>query len=113
MKPSALTSVPFFLCCFLAVIIFFPSLSAGQEPDRSQADENFELDIKENRVREQNYQRSTRVEIQGSVMVGAGAEVRAQQIDILVRGVTGRVRFRASLGSLQGLIERARAVPKH
>lgn len=116
MKLHALTRVLFLPCSFLvAAMIIFAGSAAGQtEPvDPLSVDENFELNIGESREVEQFYERSTSVYIDtANLSVRVGAEVRAQRIDILLRGVTGRVRFRASLESLQHLIERARALPK-
>lgn len=119
MKLHALTRVLFSPCYFLVVaMILLAGSAAGQiappaPADRTTADENFELKIGESRATEQSYIRSTSVDINiNTLSVRAGAEVRAQRIDILLRAVTGTVRFRASLQSLQHLIERARALPK-
>jgi len=118
MKQHAFTRVLFFPCSFLvAAIILFAGSAAGQTRpgvpvDQLSADENFELNIGESREVEQFYKRSTSVDIHTpNLSVGVGAEVRAQRIDLRLRGVSGRVLFRATLESLQHLIERARALP--
>jgi len=75
------------------------------------ANENYELNIGESRVVESNYERSTSVELstdrrKASVTVRVGAAVFAEKIEIVLRGVTGNVRFRASLDALRRRIER-------
>lgn len=78
--------------------------------NKTTADENFQLNIGEKRTVEKNYERSTQVSInsdnsQKSLSVGVGAAVKAESINITLRGITGTVRFRASLESLQQRIE--------
>lgn len=118
MTLHALTRVLFFPCSFLVAAMIFAGNAAGQTrpdapADQLSVDENFELNIGESREAEQFYKRSTSINIDTpNLSVRVGAEVRAQRIDIMLRAVNGRVRFRASLESLQHLIERARALPK-
>jgi hypothetical protein len=103
--------------CFL--ILFFLVLAytaSGQETRKNisadkpvSADESFTLNITESRTSETNYERSTRVEVgrrdESAVFVGVGAAVQAQKIVITLRGITGDVRFRASLEKIRRLLE--------
>ncbi|MDQ3800042.1 MAG: hypothetical protein M3384_11355, partial [Acidobacteriota bacterium] len=77
------------------------------ERTTTTADEDFELNIGESRTTENDYRRSTGVEInRANVSVGVGAAVSARRIDLLLRGVTGSVRLRASLEAIRRRIER-------
>lgn len=63
--------------------------------------EDFELNITEERITETDFVRSTQAELTSRrlrLRVGVGAE--ADRIDVTIRGVTGRVRFRASMEEL-------------
>lgn len=89
--------------------------SAAAQSDstaRTSADENFRLNISESRVAETNYERSTSVELSAAdrqnaaVFVRVGAAASAEKIEIVLRGVTGDVRFRASLEALRRRIAR-------
>lgn len=78
---------------------------------RDSADENFRLDITESRVVESNYERSTSVELpadrqKSGVFLRVGAVASGEKIEMLLRGVTGNVRFRASLDALRRRFER-------
>jgi hypothetical protein len=110
MKPDALLRALFFAGVFVAASVIFSVTATAQSTTapRDAADEDYELNIDESRTTEANYERSTNVEINNaSVSVGVGAIVRAQKIDILLRGVTGRVRFRASLEAIRRRLEQA------
>jgi len=111
MKPNALLRALFFAGVFAAASLIFSAAARGQNPTtppRDTTDEDFELNIDESRATESNYERSTNVEINNAnVSVGVGAVVKAQRIDILLRGVTGRVRFRASLEAIRRRLEQA------
>jgi hypothetical protein len=76
---------------------------------RIQADESFELNIKERRITEANYQNSTAVTIGAedfkNVRVQIGVALRAQSIDVLLRNVTGSVRFHGSLQRILDLVK--------
>lgn len=65
------------------------------------ADEDFELDIVSRRITEQDFLASTSVATDdsepGGLDLRVGAAVRASDIDVQLRNVRGRVRFRASL----------------
>jgi len=99
------------LFLLILFILSFTCFCYGQDntAPRTTADENFTLSIKEERTTETNYERSTAVEVSGKengLLVRVGASVRAQKIDIVLRGITGNVRFRASLETLiQRLLE--------
>ena len=111
MKPGAFLRASFFVCGLVAASLIFSANARGQNqiaPASDTANEDFELNIDEKRTTETNYKRSTNVEINAAnVSVGVGAAVSAQKIDLLLRGVTGRVRFRASLEALRRRIEQA------
>lgn len=107
----------FFVAAMTAVFSLLASaqtLPANQTATAPQnqitADENFELNIVQDRITETNFQRSTSVELKdesrGNLRVEAGAGVRAEQISVFLRGITGRVTFRASLEPILKRIER-------
>lgn len=107
MKHTALQRSAFVVLFFLSSFV----AANAQNQTRMTADENFTLNIDEERVTETNYERSTRVEVaDGSknLEVGVGAAVGAQKITITLRGITGNVRFRASLEKISRLIKRGR-----
>lgn len=119
MKPNLLTG--FLATCGIAFILLIGSsvTANGQQtppvapPTRPAAvvNENFELNIGERRITEQYYERSTSVttgepEDEKGMSVNVGAIVQAERVEILLRGITGTVRFRASLESLRQRIER-------
>lgn len=87
---------------------------AAATPDTT-ADEDFELDIDQRRITEQDFHAETSVEAggagQGGLSLGVGAVVRASEIDLLLRNVRGRVRFRASLAPLLRLFDARRGQP--
>lgn len=102
----------FFTLFFLLLVI---SANAQEEKTPAKttgqvtADESFTLNISESRINETNYERSTDVRIgannQTGVEVQVGATVRARNITINLRGVTGNVRFRASLEKIRRLTQ--------
>jgi hypothetical protein len=76
--------------------------SAGaQSANRTSADETFELNITERRITERDFEASTSVEAgeetARGLMLRVGVAVGADEINVLLRNVHGRVRFRASL----------------
>lgn len=101
--------------CFSVLFLLTLGLAASAQDNKpadknkTTTDENFTLNITESRVTETNYERSTEVEIGASndsaVEVRAGATVRAKNIVITLRGITGNVRFRASLEKIRRLLE--------
>lgn len=75
--------------------------AATDSTGRTQADENFELNITEKRITERDYTASTSVEAGEESARGlrlrVGVELGASEIDVLLRNVRGNVRFRATL----------------
>ena len=64
------------------------------------ADQTFELDFDERRFSETDFEASTALDTNGDsrgVRVRIGVSLTAGSIDVLLRGVRGRVRFRGSL----------------
>lgn len=99
--------------------VFFISVTAqttGQTaaPAAESINETFELNIASERITETNFSRSTAVELTGqtpaNVRLEVGVGVRADRIDVLLRGVFGRVTFRGSLDTLRRRIEQNRRV---
>lgn len=86
---------------------------------RTSADEEFDLNITEQRITRRDFQASTSVEIGGQQKSGlnlrVGVGVAASEIDVLLRNVYGHVRFRASfepmLQRLQQLRNRLSSSP--
>jgi hypothetical protein len=84
-----------------------------QATSSAEADENFELNIGERRITEENYQASLSVSLGDDARRGldlrVGVAVGAARIDVLLRNVRGHVRFRATLGQLLRLLNERRA----
>jgi hypothetical protein len=78
-----------------------PSAPSSVSADRTNADETFDLNITERRITERDFAASTSVEAGEESARGLrlriGVEVGASEIDVLLRNVRGRVRFRATL----------------
>ncbi|HEX8775772.1 MAG TPA: hypothetical protein VF735_19525 [Pyrinomonadaceae bacterium] len=78
-----------------------PAAAASDPARRTDADENFELNIAERRITERDFAASTSVEAGEESARGlrlrVGVEVGASEIDLLLRNVRGSVRFRATL----------------
>jgi hypothetical protein len=85
------------------------------EPARTTADETFDLNIAERRITRSNYEASTSVEILDEGARGlnlrVGVMLGASEIDVLLRNVRGRVRFRGSLDSVLQRLNGRRAAP--
>ncbi|MFY9620549.1 MAG: hypothetical protein WAQ99_12135 [Pyrinomonadaceae bacterium] len=104
----------------LAIISSAAMYCAGQQklpppPDpvqRVSADETFDLNIVERRITETDFFASTSVGFHSregkNVSMNVGVEVRAGKIDVLMRNVTGTVRFR---GSIQKILDRINSRP--
>jgi len=73
----------------------------------SAVDEDFELNIDLRRINESNFQAATAVQAgdEGGLRLRIGVALRADSIDVLLRNVRGRVRFRASLAPVLRLLE--------
>lgn len=73
----------------------------AQSTNRTNADETFDLNITERRINEHDFEASTSVEAgeetARGLLLRVGVAVRADEINVLLRNVRGRVRFRASL----------------
>jgi hypothetical protein len=87
--------------------------SSSGSAARTNADEIFELSIDERHIIEQDFHASTSVEAgderaQG-VKLRVGVAVGASDIDVLLRNVHGRVRFRATLDPVLRRINARRA----
>jgi len=79
---------------------------------QSDVDENFELNIGERRINERDFFASTAIEAGEASAHGLslriGVAVGASEIDVLLRNVRGRVRFRGSLEALQRVLDARR-----
>lgn len=82
----------------------------------AHADEDFNLDISERRINEQDFHAETDVEAGDASARGlnlkVGVAVRAEQIDVLLRNVQGHVRFRANLEPVLRLLDARRGPPQ-
>ena len=76
---------------------------------RTNADEEFELNISERRITREDFEASTAVEVGDERVRGldlrVGVALGASNIDVLLRNVRGRVRFRASLAPVLQRLE--------
>lgn len=92
----------------------------AQEPEKPEAraltaDEDFELNITDRRIVEEDFEASVAVEIrtgqseEQGLTVRVGALAGARRIDVRLRNVRGRVRFIASLEEVQEVIDSHRA----
>ena len=90
---------------------------AGATPSppsaRTDADEEFELNIDERRISEKDFHAATAVETDGvrGLQLGVGVALSAKSIEVLLSNVRGHVRFRASLAPVLRLLEAHRAAP--
>ena len=82
---------------------------------RGEADEDFDLNIVERRISEQDFFASTEVsagaEAARGLALRVGVAVGAERIDVLLRNVRGHVRFRASLDALRRVLDARRPAP--
>jgi hypothetical protein len=73
----------------------------GQTTPSKPFNEEFDLNIAERRITESDFAASTAIMLEASELrLQVGARVNAARIDVTLRGVTGHVRFRASLEEL-------------
>jgi hypothetical protein len=96
-----------------------PAASSVQEAASASsavtADEDFELNITDRRITEENFEASVAVEIrtgqseEQGLAVRVGARVGARRIDVRLRNVRGHVRFVASLEEVQEVIDSHRS----
>jgi hypothetical protein len=82
------------------------------QPTRADADEEFELNIERRRIVEKDFHAETAVETDGArgVRVGVGVALRASEIEVLLLGVRGHVRFRGNLAPVLRLLDARRSV---
>jgi hypothetical protein len=78
--------------------------------ESSTADEDFELNIDQRHINEGDFHAETAVSTDGSrgLQLNVGVTLRASDIDVLLRNVRGRVRFRASLDPVLRLLDARR-----
>ncbi len=84
-----------------------PPAPVAAATTRTTADEDFELNIQERHIVEEDFKAATEVSVGGpdsrGIGVRVGVNARAERIDVWLRGVRGRVRFRASLEQIMRL----------
>src|SRR5688572_10985975 len=82
---------------------------------RVSADETFELNIVERRITENNLVAATSVGFESregkNLSLNVGVELRAEKIEVLMRNVTGTVRFRGSIQKILDLVNSRPARP--
>ena len=85
---------------------------AADPVQRISTDEMFDLNIVERRITEKDFFAATSVGFDSregkNVSLNVGVEVRAGKIDVLMRNVTGTVRFR---GSVQRILDSINSRP--
>lgn len=98
---------------FATVFVFGAAICAhAQAPDKPPIEE-FDLNIVNERITEENFFRSKALDLaNGDMRVHIGAAVSAAKIGVTLTGVTGHIRFRASLGLLERLFRSAPPVPE-
>ncbi|HEV2862787.1 MAG TPA: hypothetical protein VGX48_17355 [Pyrinomonadaceae bacterium] len=100
------------VCAALAVMATQARAQTQPAPQRSK-DEDFELNITERRIVETDLYAGTELaagDARGRGLdLRVGVMVRAGSIEVLLREVHGRVRFRADLGPLLRLLDARRA----
>jgi osmotically-inducible protein OsmY len=84
------------------------------ETTSAEADEEFDLNIEQRRISEKEFHAETAVETEGErgLRLGVGVALRASEIEVLLLGVRGHVRFRGSLAPVLRLLEARRGTPK-
>lgn len=129
--PRAAKLLPLRAACACVVLLAAVASALAQDPpgrraapaatptaqtpaeSRTNADESFELNIAERRINERDYEASTEVEVgapdgSSGLNLRVGVRVGAREIDVLLRNVFGRVRFRATLDPVLRLINARR-----
>jgi hypothetical protein len=88
--------------------------SRTAEAANTHADEEFELNIEQRRISEKEFHAETAVETAGErgLRLGVGVALRASDIEVLLLGVRGHVRFRGSLAPVLRLLEARRGTSK-
>lgn len=90
-----------------------PPATQPAQAARANADEEFELNIERRRIDEKEFHAETAVETDGAhgLQLGVGVALRASEIEVLLLGVRGHVRFRGNLAPVLRLLEARRAAP--
>ena len=90
-----------------------PQSTQPAQATRANADEEFELNIEQRRIDEKEFHAGTAVETDGThgLQLGVGVALRASNIEVLLLGIRGHVRFRGSLAPVLRLLEARRAAP--
>ena len=87
--------------------------AASETQTRSSANETFELNITERRITERDFAASTTVEVgeetARGLLLRVGVAVGADEINVLLRNVRGRVSFRATLERVLARLNARRA----
>lgn len=110
LKYPAVAAVCFGMWLFAAARAQAQTAPAGDQPTQN---EDFELNITERRITETPFRRSTQAELnEQDVRLQVGVGASAGRIDVVLRGVTGRVRFHASLESLRRRLSQLRNAPR-
>jgi hypothetical protein len=90
-----------------------PGTSARDSPNRTSANDSFELNITERRIIEHDFAASTTVEVgeetARGLLLRVGVAVGADEINVLLRNVRGRVTFRASMARVLERLNARRA----
>jgi hypothetical protein len=85
---------------------------SNQSTGRNNVDEAFELNIDERRYSQENFEASTAVGTKGAadkLNLQIGVALAAGRIDVLLRNVRGRVRFRGTLDRIFEMINNRQA----
>ena len=104
------------IVCAALVIMATQARAQTQPAPQQSKDEDFELNIVERRIVENDLYAGT--ELAAGVSRGRGLDlrvgvmVRAGRIEVLLREVHGRVRFRGDLGPVLRLLDARRANPQ-
>lgn len=86
------------------------SMAAMAQAASAGVSEEFDLDIVERRITEERFRRELQVSlVVPNLEIRVGVEAAAKRIDVVLRGVKGHVRFRASIEELRRRLEQARA----
>ena len=94
----------------VAGVLAFGSMTAKSQTQTADLDEDFDLNIIERHITETNFERSLQAQLNtDSVRLQVGVSAEAETIDLILRGVTGHVRFRASLERVRQRIARLRS----
>ena len=116
----------FALACFILAVLIVCAVAQtntrarrvqppAPAPAQTQAnvDEDFELNIDQRRITEHDFFASTSIAIgdEQNPVLRVGVALGAQEIDVLLRNVRGRVRFRASLDQIRRMLDARRTAP--